>query len=75
MYDYSRSGMPVTILGGAYSELRRLGWDGCENPKRDFERGTIVSEYGIGRKDHHIGVKFDDGEEMGFPPNFVKIEE
>lgn len=73
MYVEDRKGLPATVLPGAFRALRERKWDGCHNPDRDGQKGVIDFEFGIGTPDHHIAIRFDDGECIGFPPNFVQL--
>lgn len=72
-WDYSQKGQPARILSGAYAAIRARGWDSCQEPNRDGQSGIVAGRYHPGRTDDHIGVRFEDGEEIGFPPQYVQL--
>lgn len=72
-WDYSQKGSAALILSGAGDALRFRGWASCDNPDRDGQTGIVAGRYMPGGRDDHIGVRFEDGEEIGFPPQYVRV--
>jgi hypothetical protein len=72
-YDHSTAGWRAEILPGAAAELARRGWDRIDNPHRVGQAGTVAFRYGAGTAQEQIAVTFDDGETIGFPPDFVRM--
>lgn len=73
MYDFSMQGKMAKIRLGASEYLMTMGWAKGVHKNYDSQLGEIKFEYGKNTPFHHYCVVFDDGCEIGFPPESVEI--
>ena len=67
--SYRRKGQRVTVLQGAGSVLRNLGWLRTEIDPHEGQDGTVSFEFGTpGEPCYHVAVDFADGTQLGYPP-------
>lgn len=72
-YTYTFKNRFAKIAPGAHAELIRRGWANGVKQNYDCHTGIVQFTWHTGDEPEHIGIEFNDGETVGFPPEFVVI--
>lgn len=72
-YDYTHKGKIAVILPNAMQSLKDRGWFIKDMKDYTMMAGIVDTEFGKGTPNHHVIVTLQDGEQVGFVPETIKI--